>query len=123
MRVSTRFDIAKRARLLGVLVCLFTVPAVQAADGRIMFSGEIMAPTCAVAAIRLAQAVHAHALDRQHRDCPGKDGKRPGTPRVYRTTVTTLPGQMVDARVQAYFSQYVSGQGGENTLLATQTYQ
>lgn len=125
MRVPTRPNINKRARLLMVLACLFTIPAVQAAEGRIDFSGTVLAPSCALTAVQVQQALQAHVLEAR-RDCVGKDGHRAQAPGDYRLRFTQLTTGMIDARVQAYVSSLAIGHGidhGTGMLLATQIYQ
>jgi type 1 fimbria pilin len=119
--MSANVFIGAAVRRLGgaVLVLSLMVSAAQAANGRITFYGAITVPTCASAVQSVEQTMQAGAqgVTKVHCDVARTGATDPA--RAYALRVTSLPGDMVDARAHLYFKGFASGSGA---LMITQAY-
>jgi hypothetical protein len=88
-----------------------------AADGRIAFTGAIVAPTCSMdtASVQQISKIPSHTV--QASCATSQDKPRDGS--SYQLKVTSMNGAQVDPRVQTYFQQFSHD---HSTLVAVRTY-
>lgn len=99
------------------------VPAAEAADGRITFSGRIVVPTCHVATDTSASAQASVAPRRSYRQSCAELDSPMSSPRTHVVTVRRLTHAESD-RVLKYFYGYLSASRVDAApMLVTQTYE
>ncbi|MFZ0871322.1 MAG: hypothetical protein WAM90_11430 [Rhodanobacter sp.] len=115
------------AAVVGML-CIPRVAAasgsIDAAGGRITFTGAIVESTCGVTAENVAiLATGAPAQNPLHATCTGANAAAVA-PQVYRVSVVRLSDSVTD-RVLKYFDNYVkaSGPDAKDPVLVTQIYE
>ncbi len=98
----------------------------KAAEGRIVFSGAIVEPTCSVAteSIVTMAAVPSPRPEAHRQTCSMPDHAAAAAPRTYALAVVRLTGSEPD-RLLRYFDGYVkTGQvDALHPVLVTQTYE
>ncbi len=109
-----------------LLAMVFGSSVAQAADGRIQFSGAIVAPTCAASEVHIEALIAAQVgadAGSSKVACFGADaGIKPTS---YSLTVTTLDPAVADNdRLLAYFVGYVNAADNARAQvkLVTQTF-
>ena len=105
---------------------IFGSSSARAANGRIVFSGSIVTPTCVVAdaTAESAQSISIHAASASREFACGTAAAPAGSAETYKVTVTALDGATKNDRLLAYFSGYVTpaGVGDPAAKLVTQTF-
>ena len=109
-----------------VFAMIFGTSSARAASGRIVFSGSIVTPTCAVADVSTGSTRSISSLPgstSQEYTC-GNSGSPAGSGGSYAVTVTTLGAATKSDRLLAYFTGYVTvaGAGTRSAKLVTQTF-
>lgn len=104
-------------------VCMLCMPIAEAADGRIMFSGSVVTPTCNVATDQSEHAITATPAQRRFRRTCAGQGFATAPSQIHTVTTRRLTGAEPD-RVLNYFDAYVRTQQADAVpMLITQTYE
>lgn len=95
----------------------------HASDGRVMFSGAIVEPTCQVDQRNLEMASLQAAAASSRIACAGAAGATATAPQAYTLTVSHLSAETPD-RLLRYFAGYVAAGsvGRLDASMVTQTY-
>ena len=105
---------------------IFGSSSARAANGRIVFSGSIVTPTCVVAdaTAESAQSISSHLGSALREFVCGNSTAPAGSGETYKVTVTALDGATKHDRLLAYFTGYVTmaGVGAPAAKLVTQTF-
>lgn len=109
-----------------LLAMIFGTSSARAASGRIVFSGSIVTPTCAVADVSAesTRSISTRPGSTSREFVCGNSGSPAGSGGSYSVTVTTLGGATKSDRLLAYFTGYVTvaGAGTPSAKLVTQTF-
>lgn len=109
-----------------ILATIFGTSTARAASGRVVFSGAIVAPTCAasetVSAVTSSQPGQNPASSRF---VCGNAGAVADAGRAYSVTVDSLGASTTNDRLLNYFAGYVAaaGVGQANAKLVTQIFE
>lgn len=108
------------------LAMLFVASTASAANGRIVFSGAVVEPTCSTftADVDAETTVSSRPVDGsgQHRLSCGRTPTNPG--RSYSRTVVSLDVATIsNDRLLGYFASYSNADGGAAAKLVTRTYE
>lgn len=109
-----------------VLAMIFGTSTAKAASGRIVFSGSIVTPTCAVADVSagFTRSISTRPGSASREFTCGTPGSPAGSGGSYSVTVTTLGAATKSDRLLDYFAGYVAmvGTGTPSARLVTQTF-
>ncbi len=109
-----------------VFAMIFGTSSARAANGRIVFSGSIVTPTCTVASISAesAQSISTRPGPASREFACGNSTAPAGSGETYKVTVTALDGATKNDQLLAYFNGYVTmaGVGAPAAKLVTQTF-
>ena len=109
-----------------VLAMIFGTSSARAASGRIVFSGSIVTPTCAVADVSAGstRSISTTPGSTSREFTCGNSGSPAGSGVTYSVTVATLGVSTKDDRLLDYFTGYVAlaGPGNPSAKLVTQTF-
>lgn len=111
-----------RYRWLFASVFALVMPGAWAAGGRIVFTGAVVEPTCAVDATQISTTLDDAAIPATHRAC-GQTITAAGTG-YSSQTVTIDPAGVVNDRLLAYFARnlLVASNGRASVKLILRTY-
>lgn len=117
--MKTRHAFEHRAGylLLVLFASMMMANPVLAADGRIAFTGAIVAPTCSMDTDSVQQTSQIPSHTVQASCATSQDKPRDGS--SYKLKVTAMNGDQVDPRVQTYFQRFSPD---HSTLVAVRTY-
>lgn len=108
-----------------ILAMSFVAQSAKATDGRVMFSGAIVEPTCQVDQLNpdIARQPVAEARASGRVACAGASGVTSAMPQAYTLTVAQLSTETPD-RLLRYFAAYVKAGSTDVAAarLVTQTY-
>lgn len=114
------------AGLAGCLLAMvFGSMTARAAEGRIQFSGAVLAPTCAASVARI-DALLAHQDDGSAQiACQGAGASAPAAPTTYSLTVSSIDAESAGSnQLLTYFLGYANaaGKAGTQPALVTQVF-
>lgn len=124
MKIQVGSGLARCALVTALMVA--GIASAQAANGRIAFSGAIVAPTCSTTDIQLPAAIGAGQIDAQgsrQLSC-GQTATDPG--RSYTRTVTVLDATMTsNNQLLGHLASYTkaAGASGMPARLVVHTYE
>lgn len=108
-----------------VLAMSFIAQSAKAADGRVIFSGAIVEPTCRVDQLNpdIMRQLAAEARASARVACAGASGATSGMPQAYTLTVARFSTETQD-RLLRYFASYVKAGSTDMAAahMVTQTY-
>lgn len=111
-----------------LLAMVLGMSTARAADGRIQFSGAVVAPTCGASEARV-DALLSHqgnaSVASAQLACPGASTSAPTEPTTYSLTVSSLDAKSAgNDRLLTYFVGYLDATHGANAqpTLVTQVF-
>lgn len=115
------------ALLVGCLcVAMLGVSSAKAADGRIVFTGAVVEPTCTATSENIAAMAPAsgQSTEARHFTCAGSSARSRSANRSYSLLVSSLAiDNQTKSPLLAYFVGYLQPSERATAKLVTQTYQ